>query len=124
MTNDKGTDNDRFVIRHSVFDILSSLVGHSTEFVISPGLRRCGVDDLHGDRRAERVGQAELVHPVLGPILRLIVLADLDEDRVFPGPEGRGGDMRILLEALVIRLAGEYLFAVEPDLESLWGRRA
>src|SRR5262245_65130710 len=87
-------------------------------------LRRCGIDDLDGDGGAERVGEAKLIHPVLRPIVGLVVLADLDEDCVPPRLERRRGDVRVLLEALVVSLACEDFAAVEPDLESRGTRGA
>src|SRR5437016_6050635 len=113
MKTDRTTTVSSFDIYHSTFLRHWSGIRHSSfspwgirlNSSFSPCLRRCGVDHLHGDGGADRVGQPELVHPVLRPVLRLVVLADLDQDRVPSGLEHRGGDVRVLLEALVVGFA-------------------
>src|SRR5262249_57726617 len=59
---------------------------------------------LEGHRPAQRVAQAELELPVLGPVLLLVVLAHLHEDLVAAGAEGAVADVLVEAQAVLAPL--------------------
>ena len=79
---------------------------------------------MRGDRSADFVRDTEFEVPFSGPGLRLIVLADLEKNRIGALVQFDGNDVLIILRAAVIDFIRRDDLSVAPDLERIKRRNA